>query len=229
VAIISVSYRTALVSLSCIALLVSACENKRPRTSQKPPADAIDATIAEENGRLTLVLRNKSFKELVLCQKNVYTSCECLDIRKFPDTGSLPPEKVFAEQPAQSARKEITLSDFVELGPGKTVKLPVDLGCIRDGRALGDSVFLSAFFKNVDPFSCSSLNIDKCDKATQDYCRSLHCIPNASLPYWTGEVRTPYLRVNLCASASPRVGAHRRPGVTVVRRSRTHPLKHRVF
>jgi hypothetical protein len=209
------------------------CEKERPPLPKKPMADDVEATLSQDGGKLSLVLQNRSIKDLVVCQRNFYLSRECLDIRKYPDTSALPPEKVFAPQGGRVVRKEITLSDFQTLGPGRTLSIPVDLSCIRNGRALGDSVFLSVFFKNVDPFSCSNLNIDKCDKATQDYCRSLHCIPNASLPYWAGEIRTPYVVVSLkgcVAAASGSAGApHRDPHVTVLRRSRSHPLKHRVF
>jgi hypothetical protein len=217
----------ALVSLGCAVVLFGGCGSRIPKDAHPIYPEMLSATLVDEKGTLSIVLRNCSQVELVVCDRNFYAPAEYLDVRKFPDTGRLPPEKVFAALP-RFQRKEVTLSDFVPLGPGREHSLPLDLHCIRNGCSLGDTVLLSVFFKNVDPFLCSNVSVDKCDKATQDYCRMLHCIPSAALRYWYGEVHTPFRAVNLCVHAPPAAPARKSPEV-VVRRSLTHPLKHKVF
>jgi hypothetical protein len=218
---------TALVSFGCAVVLLCGCRSRIPKDAHPIYSEMLSATLVDDKGTLSIVLRNCSQTDLVVCDRNFYTPAEYLDVRKFPDTGRLPAEKVFLPV-SRVQRKEVTLSDFVPLGPGRELSLPLDLRCIRNGCALGDTVLLSVFFKNIDPFLCSNVSVDKCDKATQDYCHMLHCIPSAALRYWYGEVRTQFRAVNLCKHAPPAAAARRAPEV-VVRRSRTHPLKHKVF
>jgi hypothetical protein len=215
-------------AIAAAAVLLFFCGPQIPKSAKAPlSADMVSATLSKDNGSLALVLRNNSPQNLTICKKNFYTPFEFLEIRKFPDSSEAPQDKIFLPLPSRFTRPEVTLSDFITLGPGKEFALPLDLRSIRNGCALGDTVLLAASFKNVDPFLCSSLNVDKCDKATQEYCRLLHCIPRASCLYWSGDVRTPFSAVHLCTYAPPRV--RKASPVVVVRRSVTHPLKRKVF
>ena len=193
-----------------------------------PPAPKkIGARLMEEGSRLMLVLHNYSVGPATICRANVYDAAASLDIRRYPDTGELPPEKVFGTRATAPKGPIITVSDFVTLAPGQEIRVPVDLSGILNGCKLGDSVFVSVFFKNIDPFICSKVEVEKSDKATQDYCRLLHCVPMLSCSYWAGEVRTPYYCVGLCVYAPPK--ARQRPREVIVRMSRAHPIRHRVF
>ena len=192
---------------------------------------AISAELAEEDGQVLIVLRNTTFCEFSVCTDNAYDAMACLDVRKYPDTAEFPAERVFGASPTPPKRKIITVSDYTSLMPGQEVKVPVNMRCIPNGCRLGDSVLVSVYFKNVDPLSCSKVEVGRCDKATQDYCKRVHFVPNSTLTYWAGEVRTPYRTLRLCTYAPPRPKARTRKASkeVVVRRSRTHPLKHKVF
>ena len=200
------------------------------KVEEKPPGLFITARVEEGNRQLFLVLRNGSTCEATVCKRNFYDMIQCLDIRKFPDTAEFPREKLFGKKVPGIKRAIITLDDFVTLGMGQETRLPIDIRCIARPCRLGDTVLISVFFKNIDPHLCSKVEVNNCDKATQDYCKLLHVIPTLANRYWSGEIRTPYRPVHLCAFAPPKVVNKKRSSkVTVIRRSRTHPLKRKVF
>jgi hypothetical protein len=187
------------------------------------------ARLAEGNGLLNLVLHNESACEATICRRNFYDMVECLDVRRFPDTAEFSPEQVFGKKSPGIKRSIITLDDYLKIGTGQEITLPLDLRCIAAPCKLGDSVFVSVFFKNIDPTLCSKVEVGSYDKATQDYCRLLHVIPTLANNYWSGEIRTSYY-VHLCTYAPPKSSTKRRSSkVTVIRRSTSHPLDHKVF
>lgn len=212
--------------IACFALwLLPGCGS-----GKKACVPSLSASLVEEDKSVLLSLKNTAACEFSICTDNVYDAMACLDVRKYPDTSEFSTERVFGASPAAAKRPIITVSDYVSLLPGQEVRVPVNLRCIPDGCRLGDTVFISVYFKNIDPLLCSKVEVAKYDKATQDYCKRLHFIPNKSLVYWAGEVRTPCLAVHLCTYAPPRPKAHKAPKKEVVlRRSRSHPLKHKVF
>jgi hypothetical protein len=200
------------------------------KLEEKLPALSVSAFLEEGDKQLSLALRNTSACEVTVCKRNFYDMVECLDIRKFPDTAEFSQEKVFGKQAPGIKRAIITLDDFITLGIGQVARIPLDLRCIAAPCRLGDSVLISVFFKNIDPHLCSKVEVNNYDKATQDYCRLLHVIPTLANRYWSGEIRTPYKPVHLCAFATPKpVKTKRSTRVTVIRKSRTHPLDHPVF
>jgi hypothetical protein len=220
---------SALIS-SILALALPFCTGCGGKQEEKLPALFITAHLEEGDEQLLLVLRNGSTCEATVCKRNFYDMVECLDIRRFPDTAELSQEQVFGKKVPGIKRAIITLDDFITLGIGQEARIPLDIRCIAAPCRLGDTVLISVFFKNIDPHLCSKVEVNDYDKATQDYCRLLHVIPTLANRYWSGEIRTPYMPVHLCAFASPRaVKKQRSTKVTVIRKSRTHPLDHKVF
>jgi hypothetical protein len=197
---------------------------------EKPPLLLLRADLLEEGKQLFLVLRNESTRDITVCKRNFYDNIECLDIRRFPDTAEFTDEQLFGKRITRTERPIITLEDFIKLDIAQEARLPIDLGCIPNGCKIGDSVFISVFFKNIDPGLCSKVEVGSCDKATQDYCKLLHVIPTLDNTYWSGEVRTTYHRLNLCTFIpKKKVKRSRKTRVRVLRRSKTHPLDHKVF
>ena len=220
---ITASLRRTGIGLLAISLLAG-CGGSGKKTC----VPAISADLVEENGQAFVSLRNTSLCEFSICTDNAYDDAASLDVRRYPDTAELPSERVFGASPQPQKRGIITVSDYVSMAPGQEIRVPVNLRCIPDGCRLGDTVFVSVYFKNVDPIACSKVAVGKLDKATQDYGKRLHFVPNTTLTYWAGEVRTPYRALRLCTYAPPRPKV-RASRVTVLRQSRTHPLKHKVF
>ena len=127
-------------------------------------------------------------------------------------------------------RTIITMDEFESIDTGKELRLPVDLRPVRNDAGRGAPVLIRVYFKNIDPFSCSRVDVANYDKATQNYCGLLHYVPNRELHYWAGEVRTPYLPVKLSRYVKRHKQAvKKRARAVVVRRSKTHPLKKKVF
>jgi hypothetical protein len=200
------------------------------KQQEKCPTLSVTASLEEGDNQLFLALRNTSACEITVCKRNFYDMVECIDIRRFPDTAEFSQEQIFGKQAPGIKRAIITLDDFTTLGLGQVTRIPLDLRGIAAPCKLGDTVFISAFFKNIDPYLCSKVDVNNSDKATQDYCRLLHVIPTLANHYWSGEIRTPYKPVHLCAFARPKAANKKRSAkVTVIRRSRTHPLNHKVF
>jgi hypothetical protein len=213
--------------LICIVLFCSGCGGK---IEEKLPELFVTARLEVGDRQVFLVIRNESTCEATICKRNFYDMVECLDIRRFSDTAEFSEEKVFGKKIPGIKRTIITLDDFITLGIGKETRLPLDLRCIVAPCRLGDSVLLSVFFKNIDPYICSKVEVNNSDKATQDYCRLLHVIPTLANRYWSGEIRTPYKPVHLCAFAPPKPATRKRSTkVTVIRKSKKHPLDHKVF
>ncbi|MBN2036011.1 MAG: hypothetical protein JW768_04645 [Chitinispirillaceae bacterium] len=207
-------------------LLFAGCS----KPAVKPPLLVLRAHIEEEGKNLFLVLHNESTRDITICTRNFYDKIECLDIRAFPDTAEIPDERLFGKGVQRTTQDIITLDDFIRLDIGQETRIPVDLSGIYRGCKLGDSVFISVFFKNIDPVLCSKVEVENHDKATQDYCKLLHVIPTRANTYWSGEVRTPYYRINPCAFAPKKTYKKQRTSkVRVLRKSKTHPLKHKVF
>ena len=194
----------------------------------------LTAALEQNSGQLCLTLHNASTCEVTVCKRNFYDMIECLDVRRFPDTAEFTPEQIFGKRIPGIKRPIITVDDFVKIGIGQDFTIPLDLRCIAAPRKLGDTAFISIFFKNIDPHLCSKVDVKNYDKAIQDYCKLLHVIPTLEHRYWWGEIRTPYLAVNMHAFAPPTIakkqGKQRRSSkVTILRKSRTHPLKQPVF
>jgi hypothetical protein len=207
------------VTVTCIS-----CGGKKERL---PP---ITAQLLEENGQLFLVLRNNADSAFVICKRNFYDPIQCLDIKHISDTTGYSTDLLFGGVQSGVIRPIITMDEFVSLDTGREMRLPVDLRPVRKDVGAGHPVLISVYFKNIDPFACSRVDVAGYDKATQNYCTLMHYVPNRSWRYWIGEVRTPYLPVNL----SRYVQRHKqiikkRSQAVVVRRSRTHPLRHKVF
>jgi hypothetical protein len=209
------------VSVVCVSV---SCGGKKER----PPA--VTARLREEGGRLFLVLRNNADSALVICKRNFYDPIQCLDIRKMSDTTEYSTEFLFGGVQSGVIRTIITMDEFVSLDTGGEMRLPVDLRPVRKDAGAGRPVLLRVYFKNIDPFACSRVDVANYDKATQNYCKLMHFIPNRRLNYWVGEVRTLYLPVNLSRYVQRHKQAvKKRSRAVVVRRSRTHPLKKKVF
>ncbi|MBN1129118.1 MAG: hypothetical protein JXA71_09030 [Chitinispirillaceae bacterium] len=190
----------------------------------------LTARLVEENGVCNLVVRNDSKGELTVCKRNFYDAVSCLDVRRFPDTAEFGTEQVFGRNALPAKREIITLDDYCRLAPGQEARVPLDLRPIAAHCRLGDTVYLAAFYKNIDPALCSRVQVHGLDKAVQDYCRLLHVIPTLDNHYWSGEIRTPYLPVNLCKYAPKKSAVQRRSSkARVIRRSKTHPLDRPVF
>lgn len=197
--------------------------------SKEKPA-VVTARLVEENHRLFLVLRNASDSALVICKRNFYDPIQCLDVRKTGDTTEYPSEFLFGGVRSGMMRTMITQDEFEPLDTGKEMRLPVDLRPVRKDAGAGRPVLISVYFKNIDPFCCSRVDVANYEKAVQNYCQLMHYVPNRSLRYWTGEVRTPYLPVNLSYYVQrQKQTVKKRSQTVVVRRSRTHPLKRKVF
>jgi hypothetical protein len=213
-----------------ILIIASAFFSGCGKVEEKPPELLMTARLEQGDRELYLVLRNGSACEATICKRNFYDMIQCLDIRKFPDTTEFSHEQLFGKIAPSIKRAIITLDDYVTLGIGQETSIPIDLRCIAKPCRLGDTVLISVFFKNIDPNLCSKVEVNNYDKATQDYCRLLHVIPTLANRYWSGEIRTPYKPVHLCTFAPPRkVKKQRSSKITVIRRSKTHPLKHSVF
>lgn len=170
-----------------VVLFLSDCRKTHP---QEP--FALTAYLTEEHGRLLLVLKNISGKEQMLCRRNFYLPPEYIDIKHYPDTTALTFEQIFGKKPSIIKRKNVTMSDFVLLPVDQEVRLPVDLRCVSRNSSLGDTVFISVRFMNIDPFICSRLEVKKYKPDIQEYCELFHYVPDKALNYWTGEVKTPY-------------------------------------
>jgi hypothetical protein len=106
--------------------------------------------------------------------------------------------RLYGKKPCVIKRKNVTMSDFVSLPPDQEVRLPVDLRCVKNGCFLGDTVFISVRFMNIDPFICSRIEVKKYKPEIQEYCELFHFVPNKSLNYWSGEIKTPYFPFSLC-------------------------------
>jgi hypothetical protein len=190
----------------------------------------ITARLVEENRQLVLVLRNNSDSAFVICKRNFYDPIQCLDIRKLSDTTEYSTEFLFGGVQSGVIRTIITMDEFETLDTGREMRLPVDLRPVRKDAGAGRPVLISVYFKNIDPFSCSRVDVSSYDKMTQNYCKLMHYVPNRTLRYWTGEVRTAYLPVNLGRYMLHRQQViKKRTQAVVVRRSRTHPLRRKVF
>jgi len=170
-----------------IVLLLSGCGHTHP---QEPYA--LTARLAEERGRLILVLKNISGKEQMICRRNFYLPLDYIDIKHYPDTTELTFERVFGKKPCVVKRKNVTMSDFVSLPPDQEMRLPVDLRCVNRSSSMGDTVLVSVRFMNIDPFICSRIEVKKYKPEIQEYCELFHYVPDKALHYWTGEVKTPY-------------------------------------
>jgi hypothetical protein len=214
----------------CIPIAAILCYLHCASSPEKKPLLVLTARLAEENNLLNLVLRNGSECELTICKHNFYDAVACLDVRHYPDTSEFMTERVFGKNVPAIKQRIITLDDFCKLPTGQETRIPLDLRCIAAHCRLGDTVFIAAFFKNIDPSLCSKVLVVNYDKATQDYCKLLHVIPTLENNYWSGEVKTGYLPVKLCKYAPPKSKKKRgKSKVRVLRRSRTHPLNHQVF
>ena len=216
------------VLLVTFAVFCVSCGGKKERL---PP---ITAQLLEENGQLFLVLRNNADSSFVICKRNFYDPIQCLDIRNISDTTGYSTDILFGGVQSGVIRTIITMDEFVSLDTGREMRQPVDLRPVRKDVGAGRPVLISVYFKNIDPFACSRVDVAGYDKAIQNYCTLMHYVPNRKLNYWTGEVRTPYLPVNLYRYVSRNVqqqkkAIKKRSETVVVRRSRTHPLRHKVF
>lgn len=203
------------------------CFSCKVKKEKLPP---ITANLVEESKQLFLVLRNNSDSSYVICKRNFYDPIQCLDIRKTSDTTEYSTEFLFGGVRSGVIRTIITIDEFESLDTGKEMRIPVDLRPVRKDAGAGRPVLIGVYFKNIDPFACSRVDVSSYDKATQNYCKLMHYIPNRNWHYWTGEVRTPYLPVNLSRYVQRQKQAVKKRSQTVViRRSRTHPLKKKVF
>ena len=216
-----------LVALAVAVLCVS-CRGKKERLAP------LTAQLIEENRQLSLVLRNNADSAFVICTRNYYDPIQCLDIRSISDTTQYSTELLFGGVQSGVIRTIITMDEFVPLDPGKELRLPVDLRPVRKDAGAGRPVLISVYFKNIDPFACSRVDVDGYDKAIQNYCTLMHYVPNRKLNYWIGEVRTPYVPVNLYRYVQKqqqlqKQAVKKRSQAVVVRRSRIHPLRHKVF
>lgn len=196
----------------------------------KTPLPPITARLIEENGQMFVVLRNNADSAFVICKRNFYDPIQCLDIRRPPDTTEFPTELLFGGVLSGVVRSIITVDDFATLDTGAELRLPVDLRPVKTDVAPGQPVLIRVYFKNIDPFSCSRVDVANFDKSIQNYCGLMHYVPNRTLRYWVGEVRTPYSSINLSVYVQQHrqaVKKHYEP--VVVRRNRAHPLKKKVF
>jgi hypothetical protein len=191
---------------------------------------SITANLIEEEKQLFLVLHNNSDTAFVICKRNFYDPIQCLDIRRLPDTIEFPTEELFGGVLSGVVRSIVTLDDFATLDTGQTMRLPVDLRPVKKDVAPGQMVLARVYFKNIDPFFCSRVDVAKYDKSIQNYCKLMHYVPNRTLRYWVGEVRTPYIPLNLSVYVQRHQQTVRKKyAPVVVRRSRTHPLTKKVF
>jgi hypothetical protein len=215
----------ALVAATAFAILFASCgKEKRERL---PP---ITARLMEEKRQLFLVLRNNSDSQIVICKRNFYDPIQCLDVRKASDTSEFSTELLFGGVQGGVIRTIITVDDFVPLDTGRELRLPVDLRPVRRDVGAGRPVLISVYFKNIDPFACSRVDVANFDKMTQIYCTLMHYVPNRKLHYWTGEVRTAYCPVNLSYYVQRRQQAiKKRSQPVMIRRSGKHPLTKKVF
>jgi hypothetical protein len=205
-------------------LFVACGKEKKERLSP------VTARLVEENRQLILVLRNNSDSSFVICKRNFYDPIQCLDIRKISDTTEYSTEFLFGGVQSGVIRAIITVDDFELLDTGREMRLPVDLRPVRKDAGAGGPVLISVYFKNIDPFSCSRVDVANFDKMTQNYCRLMHYVPNRNWHYWTGEVRTSYLPIYLRRYVLRHQQAiKKKPQAVVVRRSRIHPLRKKVF
>lgn len=198
---------------------------------EKEKLPSITAKLVEENHHLSIVLHNNSDTCFVICKRNFYDPIQCLDVRRASDTTEFSTGLLFGGVQSGVMRTIITMDDFVNLDTGQELRLPVDLRPVRKDVGAGKPVLVSVYFKNIDPFACSRVDVMNYDKMTQNYCKLLHFVPNRSLHYWIGEVRTHYLPVNLryYVVRQQKIAKKRAPREIVVRRSRTNPLKRKVF
>jgi hypothetical protein len=211
--------------LAAFLFLCFSCEKEK---ADRPPAVA--ATLVEEKGRLYLVLRNIADTALVICTRNFYDPIQCLDIKRMSDTTEYSTAVLIGGAHAVARRTIITRDEFVSLDTARELRLRVDMRYVRRDAGAGRPVLVRVYFKNIDPFNCSRVNIGSHDKATQNYCRLMHYVPSGTHNYWVGEVRTDYLAVKLGRYVKRyRKAAKKRSREVVVRRSRTHPLKKKVF
>jgi hypothetical protein len=210
----------------CGAFLFVSCGGEK-----KVKLPSITAKLVEESHQLSIVLHNNSDTCFVICKRNFYDPIQCLDVRRASDTTEFSTELLFGGVQSGVIRTIITMDDFVTLDTGKEMRLPVDLRPVRKDVGAGGPVLIGVYFKNIDPFSCSRVDVANYDKMIQNYCKLLHFVPNRSLHYWVGEVRTSYLPVNLryYVVRQQKIMKKLAPKPIVVRRSRTHPLKKRVF
>jgi hypothetical protein len=213
-----------LAALSGALLLVSCHREKKAKLPD------ITANLVEENHQLYIVLHNNSDTCFVVCRRNFYDPIQCLDVRRASDTAEFSTELLFGGVQSGVIRTIITMDDFVTLDTGKETRLPVDLRPVRKDVGMGGPVLISVYFKNIDPFVCSRVGVGNYDKMIQNYCKLLHFVPNRLLHYWAGEVRTPYLPVNLrYYVVRQQTAVKKRSQAVIVRQSRTHPLRRRVF
>jgi len=205
-------------------LLVSCGKGKKEKLPD------ITARLVEENHQLAIVLHNNSDTAFVICKRNFYDPIQCLDVRRASDTTEFSTELLFGGVQSGVIRTIITMDDFLPLDTGAELRLPVDLRPVRKDAGEGRPVLISVYFKNIDPFACSRVDVANYDKMIQNYCKLLHFVPNRQLHYWTGEVRTPYLPVNLRSyMVRQQIAVKKRSKAVVVRQSRTHPLRRKVF
>jgi hypothetical protein len=210
--------------ISCLFLFISCAKEKK---AFKPP---MTAKLVEENHQLFIVLRNNSDSAVVVCKRNFYDPIQCLDVRNASDTSEFSTELLFGGVQSGVIRTIITMDDFVPLDTGKEMRLPIDLRPVRKDVGWGRPVLIRVYFKNIDPLSCSKVEVTNFDKMIQNYCTLMHYVPNPKLHYWIGEVRTPYCPVNLAYYVVRQQQiVKKRAQPVMVRRSRTHPLTKRVF
>ncbi|MGA2505935.1 MAG: hypothetical protein ABSF80_00470 [Chitinispirillaceae bacterium] len=213
-----------LMAISCLLLFISCGKEK------KEPVPPMTARLIEENHQLFIVLHNSSDSALVICRRNFYDPIQCLDVRKAADTSEFSTDLLFGGVQSGVIRSIITLDDFVSLDTGAEVRLPVDLRPVRKDAGAGRPVLIRVYFKNIDPLSCSKVDVTRFDKMIQNYCTLMHYVPNPKLHYWIGEVRTPYCPVNLAYYVVRQQQiVKKRAQPVMIRKSRTHPLTKRVF
>jgi hypothetical protein len=211
--------------LAAVVPLCVSCDDKK---KERPPE--LTAALSEERGRLYLVLRNVSDSALVVCKRNFYDPVQCLDIRKLSDTTEYSAELLFGGVRSGGIRTIITMDEFVNIDTAQELRLPVDLREARRDVGNGRPVLIRVYFRNIDPFACSRVESGNYDKAVQNYCKLMHYVPNRSNHYWVGEVRSSYLPVKLGRYVyKQRQAVKKRSKTVVLRRSRTHPLKKKVF
>jgi hypothetical protein len=207
-----------------MALWVDCGKNRK---ALLPP---VTARLVEEPGHLYIVLRNNSDSAFVICTRNFYDPIQCLDIRGLPDTTEFPTEILFGGVLGGVVRSIVTVDDFVTLDTGQEMRLPVDMRPVKKDMAPGRKVLMRVYFKNIDPFCCSRVDVANFDKSIQNYCKLMHYVPNRKLRYWVGEVRTPYSGINLGAYVRRHQQQVRKKSEPVlIRRSWSHPLTKKVF
>ncbi len=214
-----------LAAIGCAFLSVSCGK------AEKEPLPSMTAKLIEENHQLFLVLHNNSDTVFMMCKRNFYDPIQCLDVRKASDTTEFSTELLFGGVQSGVIRTIITVDDFVPLDTGAELRLPVDLRPARKDVGAGRPVLIRVYFKNIDPFACSRVDVANYDKMIQNYCTLMHYVPNRTLHYWAGEVRTSYCPVNLgyYVRRQQQQVVRKQPQAVMVRQSRTHPLRRKVF